>query len=175
MRGRKNNNIAIELTDPDSEYLDYTHENMELAKSERRQSLLDVPNAVDKRFKGVVVSVSKGIITPDLIGFDDVTFELNELQTTGVEKIDKNSQVEFSVEPCFNDETNENETNETKETDTRRKARAVWVSIVFPEINTKLTFDLFLCWFFLFLVFFVFFFWSFVLQDNSSRWRIDYI
>ena len=58
-----------------------------------------MPNGEHERHTGVIVSLypdgNGGLIVPDRLNFDSLQFRVDELQTTGVQRIDRFSEVEF--------------------------------------------------------------------------------
>lgn len=79
----------------------YHHENMKLHRTHRNRKLSQMSGGLSQRHTGVVVinhpTGDGGYIVPDRQNFETVRFRNSEIQSTGVQRIARLSEVEFNV------------------------------------------------------------------------------
>ncbi|ETO09486.1 hypothetical protein RFI_27891 [Reticulomyxa filosa] len=108
--------VATNVTLPGAKPVEYKHENLSLKREARTQRLSKWNVTGMERHKGVYIGkeeeeevveqekgtgkeivVTYGIIVPDKVGYQTVKFDMQELQATGVLKLNEFSEVEFYV------------------------------------------------------------------------------
>ena len=96
------NLLARDITAPGGDHIIFNHQNLRLKQHERSKRLSMLPNSLVERYTGIVIkgvdqTNTRGAICPNSVGYDIVHFHISELQTTGIERIDRLSEVEFYV------------------------------------------------------------------------------
>lgn len=101
VESRGDNYTAINLTAVGGAPLVFNHENMQLHPKHRRLKLSQLPNGLSERHSGVVIAnhstADGGYIIPDRLYFDSIVFRNFEIQSTGIQKLEILSEVEFYV------------------------------------------------------------------------------